>query len=597
MSAQSDDLIALLIRQLKDDSEKRIVAASRLTAVAKMVGPVKTRTSILPKLGTEIFAEGMDPDDQVAKVVSEQLGEFVELVGGPVQVNESLLKPLTVCASVEETVVRDAASTSLSTIARTLDDTTDFCRIVIEELTKTDNWFTSKVSACAIFEAAYPNANSDTKANLLATFAALAKDSTPMVRRSAAKHIGGFARSVAANAKADLEQHILPLFSSLCNDKTDSVKIAAIDESMVEIALLMEVSESKERILPLVLASAEDDSWRQRNAIAKNISRLIPYFLKSPDAAEELDVCFKTLLQDSESEVRTHALQSVPKLHKVVDKATFKKLDVVAALQQSVDDPINQGMAAKACRVALADACIDIIDADLKEQVLPIIVKLLRDEDIEVVLKVFEALSTLPGVELNDPKLQTEDLLQSWLNSDEYPWRLREKMADLMPRIAKDYGAVVFESRMMGLYAKLFQDRMSTVRLACSGAVSGLRDELGSDWVLQNLVPRLVDWINGTVKGAAQPALYLQRVAVVRAVESIFTKKESAALETACIDLLKIGLSDSVENVQIIACQVAAAAKPNVGQDAFGQIKGALEVLQGSQANDVRDAATHALNL
>jgi serine/threonine-protein phosphatase 2A regulatory subunit A len=203
-----------------------------------MVGPVKTRTSILPKLGTgayarvlttvsnillscpypvfaEIFAEGMDPDDQVAKVVSEQLGEFVELVGGPVQVNESLLKPLTVCASVEETVVRDAvsatfclfrekrnmqshfsvisnkqASTSLSTIARTLDDTTDFCRIVIEELTKTDNWFTSKVSACAIFEAAYPNANSDTKANLLATFAALAKDSTPMVRRSAAKHIG-----------------------------------------------------------------------------------------------------------------------------------------------------------------------------------------------------------------------------------------------------------------------------------------------------------------------------------------------------------------------------------------------------------------------
>jgi serine/threonine-protein phosphatase 2A regulatory subunit A len=275
------------------------------------------------------------------------------------------------------------AATSLSKIASTLDDTTDFCRIVVEDLAKSENWFTSKVSACALFQAPYPNASSDTKANLLAMFAALAKDSTPMVRRAAAKNIGFFAKSVSTHARADLDQHILPLFASLCNDKTDSVKIAALDESMVEIALLMEVSESKERILPLVLQAAEDDSWRQRNAIAKNINRLIVYFLSSDDATEELDGTFKALLQDSEGEVRSQALQSASKLG-VDNKPIFKKLQLGAALQQSIDDPINQGMGAKPCRMALADACIQIIDADLKKSILPVINKLLRDEEVDV---------------------------------------------------------------------------------------------------------------------------------------------------------------------------------------------------------------------
>ena len=61
-------------------------------------------------------------------------------------------------------------------------------------------------------------------------------------------------------------------------------------------------------------------------------------------------------------------------------------------------------------------------------------------------------------------------------------------------------GATVFESRMMGVFESLFYDRVAAVREAWGGCIGGLRDLLGSDWILQNVIPRLEDWMTSTVK-------------------------------------------------------------------------------------------------
>lgn len=50
--------------------------------------------------------ESTEDEDEVLVALSEELGEFVDLVGGPAHAT-CLLEPLEALAAVEETVVRD----------------------------------------------------------------------------------------------------------------------------------------------------------------------------------------------------------------------------------------------------------------------------------------------------------------------------------------------------------------------------------------------------------------------------------------------------------------------------------------------------------
>ena len=94
--------IAVLIDELKnDDIAIRIAAVKRLSTIALALGPERTRDELVPFLD-----ESIDDEDEVLLALSEELGNFLDNIGGA-SYGHILLAPLENLAAVEETVVRD----------------------------------------------------------------------------------------------------------------------------------------------------------------------------------------------------------------------------------------------------------------------------------------------------------------------------------------------------------------------------------------------------------------------------------------------------------------------------------------------------------
>merc|ERR1719460_1874594 len=112
-TAESFEPIAILIDELKnEDVEIRLNSVRRLGTIAVALGVERTRNELIPFL-----TDSIEDEDEVLSVLAEELGNFVEHVGGP-DFAVSLLPPLEQLACTEETVVRSKAVDSLVKIAR-----------------------------------------------------------------------------------------------------------------------------------------------------------------------------------------------------------------------------------------------------------------------------------------------------------------------------------------------------------------------------------------------------------------------------------------------------------------------------------------------
>ena len=85
-----------------EDVQLRLNAIHRISTIALVLGPDRTREELIPFL-----QESVDDEDEVLLALADELGKgFEEYVGGR-KYAHVLLGPLEVLAAVEETLVRD----------------------------------------------------------------------------------------------------------------------------------------------------------------------------------------------------------------------------------------------------------------------------------------------------------------------------------------------------------------------------------------------------------------------------------------------------------------------------------------------------------
>jgi serine/threonine-protein phosphatase 2A regulatory subunit A len=97
--------IHLLLDELKsEDVVLRLSSIRRLSTIALALGPQRTRDELIPFLQDQL-----DDEDEVLLVLAEELGGFVEYVGGKEHAYV-ILGPLENLAAVEETLVREKVS-------------------------------------------------------------------------------------------------------------------------------------------------------------------------------------------------------------------------------------------------------------------------------------------------------------------------------------------------------------------------------------------------------------------------------------------------------------------------------------------------------
>jgi len=146
----SDDIapIAILMDELRaEDVQLRLNAIHRISTIALALGPDRAREELIPFL-----KDSIDDEDEVLLALAEELGRsFEEYIGGP-QYAHLLLGPLENLSTVEETLVRDKATESITKVSNVLSQQQmEQYYIPLLKRLSAGEWFTSRTSSAALY--------------------------------------------------------------------------------------------------------------------------------------------------------------------------------------------------------------------------------------------------------------------------------------------------------------------------------------------------------------------------------------------------------------------------------------------------------------
>jgi serine/threonine-protein phosphatase 2A regulatory subunit A len=439
---------------------------------------------------------------------------MVPAVGGP-EYSHLLLRPLELLLTIEETTVREAASVSAQTILDQLSDDVhteqldEYASMVARLATK--EWFTARISAAGLIAAAYPRLRTaDQQQTHLDLFSRLCRDDTPMVRRVAARYLGVMVKNVVnvlgREALAEdgvMVRIFLPLFEEVAsNDQPDSVRLQTTENCVAfgqvmsslgkdgplqdfELALLR-------RILPLIVATIDDRSWRVRWTAAAKFADVIAAYDQLPDAMDSLVPAYEKLLQDPEAEVRTAATFNLahvahcnsramvpPALPQTrQDGSSSVHLTAGAGPRVSVAERLVKRVTSlteddsEHVRAALAMVATELApvlgkDATITYLVPPVLL-LLRDAASEVRLNLISSLSALNEVIGVD--LLSQSLLPAILDlAQDGKWRIRLAIIQHIPLLAKQLGREFFTEKLSSLCVGWLGDDIASIRQAAAG--------------------------------------------------------------------------------------------------------------------------------
>lgn len=562
---KNDELIvAVLIDELQnDDVQIRLNSMKKLNTIAKVLGPERTATELIPYLN-----EFVDDEDDILVVLSEQLGKLLGCVGGTDNAH-ILLVPLETLSGIEEAVVRDKAVESIIRIIAVLSKSqlATYIMPLVKRLA-TGKWFTSRVSSSSLFEIVYSNVSPGDQRELRGLFVRLCEDETPMVRRAACQCLGNFASAVEYK---DVLTQLVPPFVKLTQDPQDSVRLRTV-ENCVAIAKLLNKEDRELKILPVIYALCKDKSWRVRYMVADKFCELIGAAGTEKKNCEEMTEIFVRLLQDGEEEVRTAASHKVTSVAKIVGpKLTAERL--VKPVESLVKDECQYTRAALASVIMGLATCVP---KDCVLQVLlPQFLQMLKDDDPEVRLNIIsklESVNQVIGVEL---------LAQSLLPAiDELAkdkkWRIRLAIIKHVPLLARKLGPEIFQKQLCSQCIAWLKDPVWSIRVAAAENVKEIAKTFESKWTSAYLMPE--------IKALAQSKRPGHRMSAVYAIRHLAEVVGQQMCADELLPILTALAKDPVANVRFTVAKSLQNLSRFVGSGALRETL--LPLLSGLAAKD-----------
>lgn len=489
------------------------------------------------------LTDGVDDEDEVLLAMATSLERMVSSVGGPAYAH-LLLRPLELLLSVEETAVREAAMKSALAVANVLPTTAttensdqndgnifqrEFAPMMSRLASK--EWFTARISASGLIAVTYPKlTDPQQQEEHMRNFAQLCRDDTSMVRRVAAQHLGTMVQNVVETFGRDclakdgsISEIFMPLYEEFAsNDQPDSVRLQTTENCVAFGQVMSGLSSSSEeqtdenstttvleesevallqRILPLIVATIDDRSWRVRWTAAAKFAGVIKAYDALPESAGVMDSlvpAYEKLLQDPEAEVRTAATFNLACVARC-------KARVPAAQNRPQQDGGDNGDApggadgeagvttdgprvsaaerlvkrvtslteddSEHVRAALAMVATELApilgkDATITYLVPPVLL-LLRDAASEVRLNLISSLSALNEVIGVD--LLSQSLLPAILDlAQDGKWRIRLAIIQHMPLLAEQLGQDFFTEKLVSFCVGWLGDDIATIRKAAA---------------------------------------------------------------------------------------------------------------------------------
>jgi len=532
-------LVAVLIDELQnDDVSIRLNSMRKLNKIAKALGPERTIRELVPYL-----SEFVDDEDDILVVLSEQLGELQDCVGGSENAHV-LLVPLETLSGIEEAVVRDKAVESMKKIVTVLDkkQLEDYMAPLVKRLA-TGKWFTSRVSSSSLFEILYKTLSPELQSEMRGLFAKLCEDDTPMVRRAACQQLGKFAGVLDYK---HVMGDVVPSIAKLTKDQQDSVRLRTV-ENCVMIAKLLTPEDRQAKILPVIYALCKDKSWRVRYMVADKFCSLTEAAGEEKKNRLEMVNIFVQLLQDGEAEVRTAAAHKVADVAKLVGETlTTEKL--IKPIESLAKDECQYTRAALASVIMSLAGCAP--KQVVLDQLLPQFLQLLKDEDPEVRLNVISKLETvntvIGGVELLSQSLlpAVEDLAK------DKKWRIRLAILKYIPLLARKLGPSLFEKELRDQCIQWLKDSVWSIRIAAAENLKQITAIFEAKWTSTHFIPE--------VKALAEDKKPGHRLSAVYVINHLCEVMGETACAAELVPMALALAKDSVPNIRFTAAKALA---------------------------------------
>lgn len=523
--------------------------------------------------------------DQVLLILSEKLGNFLPLIGGPDH-SQALIPIFETLCETEEITVRDMVVASINKILKQLGPAHKtsvqaffemFKRLSNEEA---GELFYARVSCCHIVSELYRLLNDSDRAQVREIYTRLCKDELTIVRRAAALQFMKLAVLMSADV---LVGDYLALMHVLVSDESQTIQVVAIEQLCAFAVLLKENNHTNaltSEIVPLVKSFADSPSWKVRQALSKKFGNYAKAFLPA-EVSAEVFTCLMNLIQDMEPEVRSLAILEVLPFLEVVGTAQFIGELAPAAVHLS-QDPIPN------VRKLLADLCVDVAAKVGPEAVAmhlsDLIMKLMEDEDAMVRLRIIKK---LPIIAEEAPSLctrLTESLKALFTNTN---WRVRKQLLTAMPAIVKHMGQDYFLDHFFAPTLSLLKDQVDEVRTECCTVLPLISGLSNPTWAYESVFPSIKAMSTGE---------YLVRLSMITALEG-FLKLDSLSdkFYGDVTALLLASAADKVPNIRIRAAQAINVAIAVSHSAAFKEkLQTALHDLVKDKDRDVRFFAQKA---
>ncbi|KAJ9198676.1 hypothetical protein DTO166G4_5792 [Paecilomyces variotii] len=530
---ENDELypIAVLIDELKhDDVLLRLNAIHRLSTIALALGPERTREELIPFLD-----DSVEDEDEVLTALSEELGNFVEYVGGP-EYAHVLLSPLENLAAIEEPLVREKAVESLNKICDQLSQKQveeHFVPMTLR-LSKAD-WFTSKISAAGLYSVPYRKVSPALQQTLRQQFGGLVHDDTPMVRRQSATHLAKFIKEMDSQVIID---EMIPLFQYLASDDQDSVRLLTVD---ILISIAEEIPKEQQSSHGVLLTSLrnlfEDKSWRVRYMVADRFEK-IAKAVDEEVVTRDLVPAFVKLLKDTEAEVRTAIAGQIPGFCNLIDRETLLN-EIMTSIEDLVSDPSQH------VRAALGTQISGLAPILGKEEtiahLLPMFLQMLKDEFPDVRLHIIsklELVNKVIGIEL-----LSQSLLPAIVQlAEDKQWRVRLAIIEYIPLLASQLGVKFFDEQLSNLCMGWLGDTVFSIREAATQNLKKLTEVFGVEWASQSIIPK--------VMAMGQHPNYLYRMTTCFAISTLAPAVSVDIIESSILPILERLTTDDIPNIR-----------------------------------------------
>lgn len=580
-----------------DSATIKINAVNQLYLIASALGPAKTVNELIPFIVQVVQEEPLCNDDEFLFSLAKQYALLTDYIGN--DQDAILIPPLEHLASQEETVIRDQAISSLCSIVEKRPSLVgEYLVPTLHRLATKSDFFTARVSACALFPTVYRFAKDDQKESLRKAYMQICSDDTPMVRRAAAHKMRDF---VQVCKKEELLTDLLSSYKQLsAEDTQDTIRVACVHTTLVIAQMFTPQENQQHEIVKVICEASKDRSWRVRLTVAKMFDQFCEAFgadITNASLIERLVDPNGGLLKDHEQEVRKESVRIIEACLKTETADGKERKNPLTAdqLNQHILPAFQQlGLdSAQPVRAALAQVLgpvAKVLGRDATQRsLLPLISDLMKDEFHDVRLNIVSHAGLLCEV------LGVDGLVHSLLHTiqslimDNH-WRIRQSVVEQVPKLARLFGVDMFQSKLEALFLSSLRDSVHSVRQAAIENLKEIAETFSAQWTVEHLMPKIMEQYS-------QSSGYANRVTTLQVLPRVSSVMNAEQVQQLIVPLLIKATKDSVPNVRFCACRTIMWVLEHGPALDKNTIKPTLLDLEHDSDSDVQYYAQRALQL